>query len=239
LRTRKRGVDDQVTIRDQQRVLALVALARHDERLDEAVPDRGAAIDGHVRGHAEFGRARFDGRAFFRVDAAGVGEHGVHVPAPFLQVGDAEGSVEAAGEGQHDVLGCHGGSSVRFESGHQRRWPASVAITAFCTCRRFSASSIAMQRGESITASVAFTLRRSGRQCENTPSLVSAILASSTMKCLCASRMGFSGAQLPKYGSAPQLLAYTTSAPAYALSMSWLTCSEPPLSATFCAAQPM
>src|SRR5690606_10004418 len=84
---------------------------------------------------------------------------------------------------------------------------ANAAITAFCTCSRFSASSIAMQFGESITASVALTLRRRGRQWENTPSLVSAIFASSTMKCLKRSRMGFSASQLPKYGSAPQLLA--------------------------------
>src|SRR3546814_9421114 len=47
----------------------------------------------------------------------------------------------------------------------------SAAMTAFCTCSRFSASSMAMQPGESITASVALTLRRSGRQWENTPSL--------------------------------------------------------------------
>src|SRR5207342_3360906 len=80
-------------------------------------------------------------------------------------------------------------------------------MIAFCTCRRFSASLIAMHRGESITASVALTLRRSGRQWLKTPSLVMAILASSTMKCLYWSRIGFSGAQLPKYGSAPQLLA--------------------------------
>src|SRR3546814_15298528 len=67
--------------------------------------------------------------------------------------------------------------------------------------------SMAMQPGESITASVALTWRRSGRQWENTPSLVFAILASSTMKCLKRSRIGFSASQLPKYGSAPQLLA--------------------------------
>jgi hypothetical protein len=80
-------------------------------------------------------------------------------------------------------------------------------MTAFCTCRRFSASSTAMQAGESITASVALTLRRSGRQWLKTPLRVFAIFASSTMKCLNCSRMGFSRSQLPKYGSAPQLLA--------------------------------
>jgi hypothetical protein len=30
---------------------------------DEAVPDRGTAVDGDVRGDAEFGGARLDGRA--------------------------------------------------------------------------------------------------------------------------------------------------------------------------------
>jgi hypothetical protein len=87
VRACERRVDDQVTVGHQQRVLALVALARHHERLDEAFPDRGAAVDGDVRGHAEFRGARFDGRALFRVDAAGVGEHGVDVPAALLQVG--------------------------------------------------------------------------------------------------------------------------------------------------------
>src|SRR5690606_11900265 len=84
--------------------------------------------------------------------------------------------------------------------------PASAFITAFCTCKRLPASCTAMQAGESITASLALTLRRSGRQWLKTASLVRAILASSTMKCRYRSRIGFSGAQLPKYGSAPQLL---------------------------------
>src|SRR5207342_3973868 len=112
---------------------------------------------------------------------------------------------EAAGEGEDDVFRCHGESVPEKEC--QRRWPASVAMTAFCTCRRFSASSMAMHCGESITASVALTLRRKGRQCEKTPWLVRAILASSTMKWRNWSRMGFSASQLPKYGSAPQLFA--------------------------------
>ena len=80
-------------------------------------------------------------------------------------------------------------------------------MIAFCTCRRFSASLIAMQFGESITASLALTLRRNGRQWLKTPLLVNAIFCSSTMKCLNWSRIGFSGSQLPKYGNAPQLLA--------------------------------
>ena len=49
--------------------------------------------------------------------------------------------------------------------------------------------------------------RRNGRQWLNRPWLVSAIFASSTMKCLLASRIGFSCSHLPKNGKAPQLLA--------------------------------
>src|SRR5690606_31654913 len=50
----ERGIDDQVAVGDQQRVLALVALAGLHERFDEAVPDRLAAVDGDVAGHAQF-----------------------------------------------------------------------------------------------------------------------------------------------------------------------------------------
>src|SRR5690606_15240966 len=145
--------------------------------------------------------------------AAGVGEDGVHVPAALLQPRHAEAGVEAAGEGEDDVVGSgrrgHGSDlGVRWRGlGRAAQRPASVFITAFCTCRRLPASCTAMQRGESITASVALTLRRSGRQWLKTPSRVSAIFRSSTMKCLYCSRIGFSGPQLPKYGSAPQLLA--------------------------------
>src|SRR3546814_19862840 len=81
--------------------------------------------------------------------------------------------------------------------------PASTALTAFCTCSRFSASSMAMQLGESITAPVALTLRRSGRQWENTPSLDFAILAPSPLQCLNRSRNGFSASQLPQTGTEP------------------------------------
>ena len=41
--------------------------------------------------------------------------------------------------------------------------PSSLSISAFCTCSRFSASSTATQLGASRTASVASTLRRTGR----------------------------------------------------------------------------
>src|SRR5690606_38024035 len=101
---------DQVTVRDQQRILALVTLAGPDERLDEAVPDRGTAVDGEVRGHAQLRRPRLDRGAFGRVHAAGVGEHGVHVPALLLEVGNAEGGVQAAAEGQHDIPGRRSGN---------------------------------------------------------------------------------------------------------------------------------
>src|SRR5690606_13652186 len=91
---------------------------------------------------------------------------------------------------------------------------ARAAITAFCTCNRFSASSTAMHDGESITASVALTLRRRGRQWLKAALLVMAIFRSSTMEWAWRSRIAFSASQLPKYGIAPQLVAYTTSAPA-------------------------
>ena len=54
---------------------------------------------------------------------------------------------------------------------------------------------------ESTTSSVAFTLRRSGRQWLNIAPFVRFIFAASTMKCLCASRIGFSSAHRPKYVS--------------------------------------
>jgi hypothetical protein len=60
--------------------------------------------------------------------------------------------------------------------------PSSLSISAFCTCSRFSASSIATQLGASRTASVASTLRRTGRQWLKIALLVIAIFPSSTMK---------------------------------------------------------
>src|SRR3546814_3263571 len=53
--------------------------------------------------------------------------------------------------------------------------PASTDMTAFCTCSRFYASSTAMHPGESITASVALTLRSCAMQWENSPFLVFAL----------------------------------------------------------------
>ena len=112
LRARQGGVDDQITVGDQQRILALVGLAGPDERLDEAVPQRRAAVDGDVRCDAELLRAVFDERALLGVDAAGIGEHGMHRPALFLQIGHAETGVEAAGECENDVFGLGHGLSL-------------------------------------------------------------------------------------------------------------------------------
>ena len=107
----QRGVDNQVAVGDQQRVLALVGLAGHHERLDEAFPDRRATVDGDMAGHAQLGGALFDEITLFGIHAAGVGEHGMHVPAALLQVGHAEGGIQSAGEGQDDVFVAHGGFS--------------------------------------------------------------------------------------------------------------------------------
>src|SRR5476649_566642 len=48
------GVDDQVTIGHQQRILPLIALAGPDEWFDEAVPECRAAVGGDVTGDAQF-----------------------------------------------------------------------------------------------------------------------------------------------------------------------------------------
>src|SRR5690625_2670040 len=85
--------------------------------------------------------------------------------------------------------------------------PTSEAMTAFCTCRRFSASSMALQHGASMTSAVAWMPRRNGRQWLKMPPAVSAIFSASTVKWRLASRMGFSSSQRPKYANAPQLLA--------------------------------
>src|SRR5690242_14772401 len=99
-----RGFHDQIAIRNQQRILALVTLARPNERLDEVFPQRGAAIDGDVRGDAQFLGARLDVRTLLGTHAAGIGEHGVHAPTAFQQVRYAEAGVEATGKGENDVL---------------------------------------------------------------------------------------------------------------------------------------
>src|SRR5690606_25669933 len=147
-----------------------------------------------------------DGRALFGIDAAGVGEHRVHRPAALLQPRHAEAGVEAAGEGEDDVVVARtrdpgpgtGGGDWHWQGGRKilsgedgmtawlcsgpasrRPRRANAATTAFCTCSWCSASSVAWPAGESTAAAVALSLRRSGRQWENTPSLVSAIFASS------------------------------------------------------------
>ena len=106
-RAREGGVDNQITVRDQQRILALVSLAGPDERLDESIPQRRPAVDSDVRCDAELLRALFDERAFLGINATGIGEHGMHGPTLFLQIGHAETGVEAAGEGENDVFAAH------------------------------------------------------------------------------------------------------------------------------------
>src|SRR5215469_2898546 len=100
-----------------------------------------------MRRDAELVRALLDVRALFVRNAAGVGKNGVHREAAFLEIRNAETRVEAARESEHDLfVGHHAAPSeadVRF-------CLTSSAMIAFCTCRRFSASSIAMHAGESI-----------------------------------------------------------------------------------------
>ncbi len=100
----KHRLDDQIAIRYEQRILALVALARPDERLDEARPDRGASVHTDVTRGTQLERARLDSRAFPRINPAAVREHGMHRVAAFAQPRNAEAGVEATGEGQDDVL---------------------------------------------------------------------------------------------------------------------------------------
>ena len=102
----QRGLDNQVTVGHQQRVLALVALARPHEWLDETGPDRRAAIHGDVAGYAHFLRAPFDEGALRGIDTAGVGKYGMHGPAVLLQPRHAEAGVEATGKGEDDVFGA-------------------------------------------------------------------------------------------------------------------------------------
>src|SRR5262249_48301329 len=130
----ERFLDDDVAVGHQQRILALVELAGLDQRLDEAVPDRLRCIDRAVRGDAELLGARFDVVALADRYAAGVGEHRVHGVAAFLEVRHAEARVETARKREHDVL-------AHFASPF---WLTSAAMIAFCTWRRFSASSMAM-----------------------------------------------------------------------------------------------
>ena len=125
--TLQRGIDDQVAVRDQQRVLALVAFAGPHKRLDEAFPDGRATVDGKVARHAQFGGALLDEVTLFIIDAAGVGEHGVHVVAALLQVRHAEAGIQAAGEGENDVFVAHGvrstGMGIRAD-----RWSAGILM---------------------------------------------------------------------------------------------------------------
>jgi hypothetical protein len=106
----ERLLDDDVAVRDEQRVDVLVELAADHQRDDDAVPDRLGAVVGDVLDGAELARAGLDVGALGRVDAAGVDEQGDDVVAALAQVRHAEGGVEAAGEGEDDrrFLGGHG-----------------------------------------------------------------------------------------------------------------------------------
>src|SRR5581483_7988659 len=95
------------------------ALARPHERLDEAAPDRRAAVDGGVARDPELVSPRLDIGALFGVDATRVGEYRVHGPTALLQIRHAKARVETAREGEDDgfrgfgaddgELGGHGG----------------------------------------------------------------------------------------------------------------------------------
>ena len=103
----QRGFNDEIAVGNQQRILALVTLARPDKGFHEPRPDGGAAIDCHMAGHAQFRGTRFDEGTLLGVHAAGIGKNRMHGPAAFLQVRHAEAGVEAAGEGEDDVFGGH------------------------------------------------------------------------------------------------------------------------------------
>ncbi len=103
----ERFLHDEVPVRDQQRVLALVPLPGAHQRLDEFVPDRLRGVDGAVLDRAQFLRALLDVVAFLRADTAGVAEQRVHGVAALDQPRHAEAGVEAAGEGEDDFPGVH------------------------------------------------------------------------------------------------------------------------------------
>jgi N-acetylornithine carbamoyltransferase len=88
----------------------------------------------------------------------------------------------------HDIEAAYAGADVVYAKSwgalpYFGRWDEEKAIRDRYRHFIVDEAKMAMQSGESITASVALTLRRSGRQCENAARSVSAILASSTMKC--------------------------------------------------------
>ena len=109
LRTRQCRFDNQVSIRDKQRVLPLITLADLHERLDEAAPDRRAAIDRHMTRRTELDGTRLDKRALLVIDTPGIGKHRMHGVTTLPQPGNAEAGVESAGEGKDNVLAFSAG----------------------------------------------------------------------------------------------------------------------------------
>ena len=74
----------------------------------------------------------------------------------------ADQRIAAHGDDSGFVLGGH---RVFLSRGVGWAYPIVSAITAFCACRRFSASSYTTEFGPSITASVTSILRSAGSGC--------------------------------------------------------------------------
>src|SRR3989442_7068974 len=94
-----------------------------------------------------------------------IGHKGHHrTVVGFLQPAHDHGRVEAAGIGQDNLVWCHvycHGTALHRPSMQKTR-------SAFCACRRFSASSNASERSLSKTSSVNSSPRCAGRQCMTT-----------------------------------------------------------------------
>ena len=127
------ALDDQVAVRTQQGILAAHARVAPHQRDHEFVPDRLGHVDLVVLGGAQADGPLADVPAARLVHATGVDKRGMHLETLLHQVQDTVAGVQAAGEGQNDFLL------------HDRLFPNRVIMTAFCTCRRFSASSSATQ----------------------------------------------------------------------------------------------
>ena len=112
---------DQIAIRHQQRILALVTFTRPHEGLDEIAPDGWATIDRDMAGSTQFRRALLDVLALRIVHAAGIGKNRVHVISALLEPGNAKTRVEPARERKHDVFGVGNGEwgiGNRRSAGH-------------------------------------------------------------------------------------------------------------------------
>ena len=91
---------------------------------------------------------------------ANVADHGDHLAAiRFLQPGNNDRRIKSARIGENYFLWHRLSFQLR-----------SINRMAFCTCRRFSASSKTMERGDSMTSSVTSEPRCAGRQWRNTAS---------------------------------------------------------------------